>query len=289
MRVLITGGGGFLARHLAGYLQTLPSLETRSLSRGECDLATDAAQLSSLLQRFRPERIFHLAGRTNGSKADLLRDNLQATLTLLDAAQSLPGTRVVLSSTTAVYGVEGSADAPLQEDQTAVPRGDYAASKYEAERLATRGNAVIARISNPIGPGMSSELLCGTLARQTIDLERGATTKQVVLRSLSAKRDFLGVGDCVRALWRLSEQGSEGEIYNVAAGTSTSIAEIVKMFLELARVRPIEVVQREAEQERSTIREQWISNAKMTSLGWRTEENLPQVIADLLESERQRL
>jgi nucleoside-diphosphate-sugar epimerase len=292
MRVLITGGGGFLASHLVSYIQTIPSIEIRSLSRSECDLARDSGQLAALLQSFQPERIFHLAGRTNGSKADLYRDNLQATSTLLAAVKSLPRTRIVLTSTTAVYGAGGSADAPLREDQRPAPKGDYAMSKHEAEQLAlteARAGAdlMIGRISNPIGAGMSPEFVCGAVARQIVDIERGAK-KEVVLRSLSPKRDFLGVRDCVRALWCLMEKGESGGIYNVAAGTSIAIAEIVNVFLNLARVRPIEVVNRESANERSTIQEQWISNSRIISLGWRQEGSLQQVIADLLEAERQR-
>lgn len=292
MRILITGGGGFLASHLVSYLQTLPSIEIRSLSHSECDLARDSGQLAALLQSFDPKHIFHLAGRTNGSKAALYRDNLQATSALLEAVRTLPHTRVITASTTAVYGTGGTADAPLQEDQKPLPCGDYATSKYEAERLATSAtnsgaDAVIARISNPVGPGMSPEFLCGAITKQILGIERGGK-KQIILRSLSPKRDFLGVQDCVRALWHLAEKGERGRIYNVAVGTSVSIAEVVKVFLDLARVRPIEVVHRGAEVQRSAIQEQWISNARTVSLGWRPEESLPQVIANLLESERQR-
>ena len=290
MRVLITGGGGFLASHLANYLQTQPSLEVRSLTRAECDLANDVGRLSSLVRMFGPQRIFHLAGRTSGSKETLFRDNLRATAAVLEAAKRLPRTRVLLSSTTAVYGAGGTEDAPLREDETPIPKGDYAASKYEAEQLASQSgvDVLIARISNPIGAGMSSEMLCGTLAKQIVDIEGGAKT-QITLRSLVPKRDFLGVGDCIRALWQLSEKGERGGIYNVAVGTSISIAEVVKVFLELSRVRRIEVLQRNVENQRSGILEQWVSSDKLKSLGWRPGQSLPEVIAELLESERRRL
>jgi GDP-4-dehydro-6-deoxy-D-mannose reductase len=290
MRVLITGGGGFLAGHLATYLKTVQSVEIKCLTRAECDLATDERRLIDLLRAFRPDRIFHLAGRTNGSKAELFRDNGQATANLLSAIRSISELRLVLASTTAVYGAGGTASAPLREEQTPDPRGDYAISNYESEQLAqvsAPSQVVIARISNPVGPGMSRELLCGTLARQIVGIERGAKN-EVVLRGLTPKRDFLGVNDCVRALAWLAESGIPSQTYNVAAGVSVSIAEVVDLFLKLARVHPIEVVERSVETQRSPVQEQWVSNARLVSLGWRTEETLPQVICALLESERLR-
>ena len=75
MRVLITGGGGFLAGHLSAHLQTIDGIEVRSLRRAECDLSRDHEQLRSVLSAFKPDTIFHLAGRIGGSEAELNRDN----------------------------------------------------------------------------------------------------------------------------------------------------------------------------------------------------------------------
>ncbi len=293
MRVLITGGGGFLAGHLFARLQARAGAEAGSLSRGEGELSRDAEQLSSELRNFQPDRIFHLAGRINGSENELFRDNQLATRNLLQAAWSLvPAARIVLGSTVAVYGRSGTAVAPLAEDQAAVPRGDYARSKYAAEEEAAayaRAGAwvVTARMSNPVGTNMSTALLCGTLARQIVEMERGKPPI-LNLRDLTPKRDFISVHDCVRALWHLAEFGAQGAIYNVAAGDSMSITEVVNLYLDLARVRPIEVKSSLADEERSPVREQWVSNARLRALGWRPEEMLRQAISDQLDAERKR-
>ena len=134
---------------------------------------------------------------------------------------------------------------PLSEDQPADPRGDYARSKYAAEQdSAVYAKAgvwlVTARMSNPVGANMSTALLCGTLARQIVEIERGKAPI-LTLRDLTPKRDFISARDCVRALWHLSERGTPATTYNVAAGDSIAISEIVNLYLELARVRPIEV------------------------------------------------
>jgi GDP-4-dehydro-6-deoxy-D-mannose reductase len=292
MRVLITGGGGFLAGHLLAHLRATAGVEVRTLSRAECDLSRDKEQLFSQLRVFQPDRIFHLAGRINGSEAELFRDNQLATKNLLDAVarQAPRATRIVLGSTTAVYGYGGTAAAPLSEDQAATPRGHYACSKHAAEEEAVAcarsgGWIVTARMSNPIGANMSTALLCGTLARQIVEIERGKTPT-LTLRDLKPKRDFISARDCARALWHLSEFGMHGTIYNIASGDSISIAEIVGFFLDLAQVRPIEVKSCPTDEERSAVREQWLSNARLLALGWKPEETVRQAISDQLAAER---
>jgi nucleoside-diphosphate-sugar epimerase len=293
MRVLITGGGGFLAEHLLRHLRTISGIEARTLPRAECDLAVDKEQLFSVLRAFQPARVFHLAGRINGSESELFRDNQLATRNLLEAVQRVvPSARFVLASTTAIYGRGGSVAAPLSEDQPAAPLGHYATTKHASEQevsayVATGGWVVTARISNPVGPNMDTALLCGSLARQIVEIERGKAPI-LVLRDLSPKRDFISVFDCMRALWRMAEFGTSGEIYNVASGTTTSVGEIVDTYLALARIRPIEVQCGPRNDERSSVQEQWISNARLLALGWRPAEAVRHAIYDQLEAERRR-
>jgi nucleoside-diphosphate-sugar epimerase len=293
MRVLITGGGGFLAGHLSSHLQTIDGIEVRSLRRAECDLSREREQLLSLLRSFRPTSIFHLAGRISGSQSELDRDNRLATVNLLDAArEESPAAKIVLGSTAAVYASGGTATVPVDEAQTPGPAGSYGASKYAAEQDARSyaeagGWIVIARMSNPVGSHMDASLLCGTLAKQIVEVERGKAA-MVTLRDLRPKRDFIAARDCARALWHLAERGECGATYNVASGVSTSIADIVEIYLSLARVHPVEVRVIPVEGQRSSVQEQWLSNAKLVALGWKAQETLREAICEQLDAERAR-
>lgn len=293
MRVLITGAGGFLAGHLSSYIQEIDGIELRFLARAQCDLSKTNALLGSVLREFKPAKVFHLAGRISGSDSELDCDNRLATVNLFSAVGSeCPAARIVLGSTTGVYADTGTATTPIVESQTANPRGAYAVSKYASERAALSyaeagGWIVIARMSNPVGSNMNASLLCGTLARQIVDVESGKASA-VTLRDLRPKRDFISAVDCARALWHLSECGERGEIYNVAGGVSISIAEIVDIYLRLARVRPIELRTAPAEGERSSVQEQWVSNAKLMALGWKAQETLRDAICGQLGVERAR-
>jgi nucleoside-diphosphate-sugar epimerase len=275
-------------------MQVTPGVEVRSLSRAECDLSRDTEQLLSELLNFKPDRIFHLAGRINGSESELFRDNQLATRNLLEAVGHVTplAPRIVLGSTTAVYGEGGTAAEPLSEDQAAAAPGHYARSKHAAEEEAVAyarsgGWIVTARMSNPVGANMSTALLCGTLARQIVEIERGKAPV-VTLRDLRPKRDFISARDCARALWHLAEFGMSGANYNVARGESISIAEIVGVFLDLAQVRPIEVKSCPTDQERSSVHEQWLSNARLLALGWKPGETVREAIGDQLAVERGR-
>jgi GDP-4-dehydro-6-deoxy-D-mannose reductase len=293
MRVLITGAGGFLAGHLSSHLQRIDGIEVRGLRRAECDLSKDREELRAVLRSARPAVIFHLAGRISGSEAELDRDNRLATVNLLDAVrEECSAAKIVLGSTVAVYGDGGTAAAPIDEFLTPRPRGFYGASKYAAERAALShaeagGPVITARMSNPVGSNMDASLLCGTLGKQIVEIE-GGKASIITLRDLAPKRDFISANDCARALWRLAERGECGATYNVACGTSISIAEIVEIYLSLARVRPIEVRVLPVEGQRSSVQEQWLSNAKLFALGWKVQETLSEAIREQLDAERAR-
>jgi nucleoside-diphosphate-sugar epimerase len=109
-----------------------------------------------------------------------------------------------------------------------------------------------------------------------------------MLRDLEPKRDFICVRDCVRALWTMAGSGTAGAVYNGASGESTAIAETVRIFLDLARVRPIEVRTLPSDEVRSSVREQWVSNTRMRALGWKPEETVRQAIGTQLDAERYR-
>ena len=291
MNVLVTGGAGFLGRHLLEHVRAAaPEARLHAPGRDRCELTGEG--LSVLLREAAPEIVLHLAGRLVGSEEELRRDNEEAASRLFDAllaARSSP--RVVLAGSTAVYGVGGSREAPVDETTIPTPKGRYAETKLAAERHAARfaaggGSVVIARISNPVGPGMGDHLLCGTVARQIVAIERGLKEPVLTLGDLSPLRDFIHAADAAAALWHLVGRGTPGEVYNVASGRSTEVREVVDLFLGLAAVRSIEVRSAARGAVRSALPEQWVSPAKLLASGWKPERDLGQAVSDLLAAER---
>lgn len=289
LSVLVTGGHGFIGRHLVERLAVV-SDATHTPTRAQ--LTAEPGGLRGLLERLRPERVFHLAGRLNGTEEELVRDNVLSAGALFEAlrATGLPS-RVVFAGSAAVYGYGGTRERPVDESRAPAPRGRYAEVKWAAEEHARRfaeagGDVVIARISNPVGPGMGEHLLCGTLARQIVAIELGAQAPVLALRDLSPLRDFIHVADVAEALVHLAGYGDRGKNYNVARGTSVSAREVVELFLAEARVRPIEVRSTVQEASRSPMQEQWLSVNRIEGTGWRPQRDLREAVVDLLEATR---
>ena len=291
MRLLVTGGSGFLGRHLLDHLHhAAPHAEIRAPRRAEVDLAGDG--WPALLAASAPAVIFHVAGRLIGTDDELRRDNERTAARLFEAlAAAKRAPRVVLASSAAVYGVGGSREHPIDETCDPKPRGLYAETKRAAEQHAARyasggGRVVVTRISNPVGPGMGDHLLCGTVARQVVAIERGSQDPVMTLGDLSPLRDFVHVDDVAAALWTLAQKGADGEAYNVAAGRSTPVREAVQHFLDAARVRPIDVRTVDRGAIRSALPEQWLDTGKLRALGWEPHHDLRGAVADLLAAER---
>ena len=292
MNVLITGGHGFLGRHVVERAPAhFPGSRLTVPTREDCELTGGGA--AALIRDARPALILHIAGRLTGGEPELRRDNDAAAARLFEAARALtPMPRVVLAGSAAVYGTGGSRETPVSESLTPTPRGAYAVTKFAAEAhaasyAAAGGEVVIARESNPVGPGMGDHLLCGTVARQIVAIERGFQAAVLELRDLSPVRDFLHVADAADAIWHLARHGAAGEVYNVATGRSIVVREMVEVFLRLARVQPIEVRSTRADAARSPLHEQYLDTRKIEATGWRASRGFERGAADLLDEVRQ--
>ncbi|MBU6516371.1 MAG: GDP-mannose 4,6-dehydratase, partial [Acidobacteria bacterium] len=139
MRALITGGQGFVGRHLAQHLRS--SGDEVTVADRETDVTARGA-LSAALAVARPDVVFHLAAMTSVAEswkrpAEYTRVNVLGTANLLDAAHEVvPDARVVVVSSAEVYGVVSEDQLPLRESSPAVPANPYSTSKLEAELVA---------------------------------------------------------------------------------------------------------------------------------------------------------
>lgn len=250
MRVLVTGSDGFVGTWLMRHLG----------ERGDDPVAldaavdvTDAAALTRAVVTAEPDAIIHLAGLA--SVAATWKDPLAAfavnatgTLHLTQAALACaPHPRVLLISSSEVYGVVKAGDLPLGEDRPVQPVSPYALSKAAAElvgRQAWLGHGlevVIARPFNHTGPGQAPGFVVPSMARQVAEAVRTGAGSLLV-GDVSVRRDLTDVRDIVRAYRLLIEHGAAGETYNVCRGESTEIAEVARRLLAIAGVDlPLEV------------------------------------------------
>ncbi len=261
MRVLITGGAGFIGSHLvdrllAGPPSGEPTYEIvvfDNLRRGrrahlephlsagrarliEGDIRDEAA-LSAAMQGV--EVVFHLAAQANviGSEADkdyAFTTNVVGTYTLLKTAERAGARRVIFSSSREVYGDPQTL--PVGEDAPLAPKNAYGASKVAGEmyfRIAQAHQVletVIFRLANVYGPRDSERVI-------PLWLERARHGEDLLVYGGDQLIDFVWVGDVVEALARAARADQPqlvGQSINVGTGVGTPILELAQRILALS-------------------------------------------------------
>lgn len=286
----MTGSEGFVGHWLIEHLRDQGD-EVRGLDT-EVDV-TDPTALKEVVVDTSPATICHLAARTSvaeswGSTRATYEVNTIGTANLLDAAAACrPRPRVLVVSSSEVYGRVIPEELPLSEDRSLAPVSPYAASKAAAEMVAIqawlgRGLEVLrARPFNHTGPGQTNSFVVPALAEQ---VARAVSTGADELRTgnLEARRDITDVRDVVRAYRLLLLDGKPGEVYNVCSGRSVSIKEVAERLLALAgvklaiavdpeRVRPVDIPELRGDPSRIE-----------AATGWKPEINLDSTLADVL-------
>jgi len=252
---VVTGAAGFIGSHLVTALTGL-GLPVVGVDRRWIGDEVDepawgvAGELASMdLDRVLRDAtvVFHLAGRPGvrrswDSFAGYLQDNILVTQRLLDACVRSGVSRVVLASSSSVYG-----DAvPMAEDRLPSPMSPYAVTKLAAEHLgrtyAARGTGMVVvamRYFTVYGPGQRPDMLVSRALRS-------ALTGEVlqVYGDGEDQRDFTYVGDVVAATIRAASADVPGGVYNVGTGTSTSVNDLLTYVAEVSghapRVRYVE-------------------------------------------------
>ncbi|MBN2205818.1 MAG: NAD-dependent epimerase/dehydratase family protein [Candidatus Aminicenantes bacterium] len=221
-------------RNLAG-LRTRPGFEFIEADLNDLDL-------TALVGRV--EVVFHLAAqagvRTSWGRSFsvYLRDNIQATQGLLEAAKGAPGLRrFVYASSSSVYGM--SPDLPASEDSPCHPLSPYGVSKLSAEQLCflyhmNYGVPTTAlRFFTVYGPGQRPDMAFHKFFRLL------AEDKPVpIFGDGRQTRDFTFVDDIVAANLACLERGRPGEVYNIGGGHRETLRDLLPLFEEITGVTP---------------------------------------------------
>lgn len=254
-RILITGASGFLGRHLVAHLAATTGAELIAVSRGgaevpgarsvPCDLSA-IGQALRLLERERPDAIYHLAGAARVSDqipfAEYFARNALATLRLVRAvAQATPTACFLLASSVHVYG---NATGRVTEETSCRPTNAYGFTKFLAERALEaygkeqpRARLVVARLDACVGPGQGPGFATADFSRKVAAAPpRGG---RVEVGDLSARRRLLDARDAVTVLPQLLERARRPfDVFNVAASREVRLGEVLEAFIRIAGKSP---------------------------------------------------
>ena len=262
MRILVTGGAGFigsaLVRHLvsetdhavvnvdaltyAGHPSTVaPVADSDRYAFEHVDVA-DAAEVGRVFREHAPDAVVHLAAESHVDRsidgpAAFVRTNVVGTYTLLEAARAhrdglgggaAEAFRFLHVSTDEVYGTLGATDLFTEETPYA-PNSPYSATKAASDHLTrawhhTYGLPVVTtNCSNNYGPYQYPEKLVPVVILNAL---RGRPVP--VYGDGRQVRDWLFVDDHVRALVRALEAGVPGETYNVGGHNERTNLDVVR-------------------------------------------------------------
>ena len=206
---------------------------------------TDPAALSAAVTAAAPDAVCHLAAQSSVGASwedrwTTYSVNIIGAIHVVEAALACADRpRVLLVSSSEVYGTVRPSDLPLREDRPFAPVSPYAASKAAAELIGLQAwlgrglEVVLARPFNHTGPGQRPDFVVPALARQVAEAARQGLGG-LLAGNLAVRRDITDVRDVVRAYRLLLEHGAPGQAYNVCRGQSVSIAEVAQTLLDLA-------------------------------------------------------
>lgn len=308
-KVLVTGADGFIGSHLVealiergchvkafvyynsfntwGWLDTLPLEKLKALDVFVGDIR-DPNGVAEAMQGC--DVVFHLAALiaipfSYHSPDSYVDTNIKGTLNVLQAAKRWATERVLVTSTSEVYGT--AQYAPIDEKHPFQGQSPYSATKIGADRLAEsffrsfETPVVIVRPFNTYGPRQSARAVIPTVITQLLS---GQT--ELRLGSLTPTRDFNYVKDTVQGFIALAESDAAiGQEINIATGVEHTIGDVANALIaELNPDARVVTDEKRLRPDASEVFRLIGDNTKITSLtAWRPAHNLQAGLRDTID------
>lgn len=268
MRILVTGGAGFIGSNLVRFLLNKPDVVVANLDKltyaGNLESLQDVQHknnykfyhsdiinrqhLTTILEQFQPDSVMHLAAESHVDRSienasNFIQTNIEGTFQLLEAclhywrglkSDAQKDFRFHHISTDEVFGDLAGTEALFNEETPYAPSSPYSASKAASDHLVrswyrTYGLPVlITNCSNNYGPYQFPEKLIPHIILSAI---KG---KELPIYGDGCQiRDWLHVEDHVSALWTVLQKGQVGETYMIGGNSEKTNLEVVQNICSL--------------------------------------------------------
>ena len=264
MKLLVTGGAGFIGSNLIRHVIDYPEIssvvnldcltyagnqesiadfnDSPNYNFAEVDLR-DKQSVTRVVEKYDITHVMHLAAESHVDRsivgpAEFIETNIVGTFNLIESCRkfwgdSFPGKRFLHVSTDEVYGSLG-AEGLFTEDTPYAPSSPYSASKASSDMLVKsyyhtyNFPAVITNCSNNYGPYQYPEKLIPVVIHNIVNRQ-----PIPIYGDGMNVRDWLYVLDHVQALWEVLNSGKNGETYNIGGNSEWANLRIVKLICDI--------------------------------------------------------
>lgn len=251
MKVLVTGGAGFVGSHVVDTLienkhevvvcDSLVSGSKGNIHPGARFYQVDirSADLEDIFKQEKPEIVYHLAAQSvvPPSIKDPMYDesvNVGGTLNLLEMMRKYEAKKIIYSSSAAVYG--NPVELPVKEDHPIQPLSPYGLSKWIAEHYLALYQRMYGidytafRYANIYGPRQTPEGEGGVVSIFVDQIKKEETP--TINGDGRHTRDYIYVGDVAQANLMAMDRGSQA-VVNLGTGKAVSILELLQLLEEV--------------------------------------------------------
>jgi UDP-glucose 4-epimerase len=240
-RILITGGAGFIGRHLlrsllaAGYSVSVLDNLHRSQAIEFADFIHGDIRDAATVQRacIGVDTVFHLAAESRVLPAEQNAAychsiNVEGTAVLLKACRASGVRRLVFASSREVYGI--AASLPVSEEAPCNPQNVYGQSKLLGEQLCRtfpEVEVVILRLANIYGPGDQGRVIPRFV-------QSAIAGQPLTVIGNGKLLDFLWIEDAVAAMILAAELAPAASVFNIGSGRGVEVLSVAQRLVKLS-------------------------------------------------------
>ena len=305
MKIMITGGMGFIGSHLCEQLLiekhdlvvlTKSFLKKHNISNISKKIkiekidVTDFKRLGQSIQKNKPNVIIHLAGQTSHSQSfkqplNDIDSNAKSTLFILEEIRkSKLKCRFILGSTFIVIGRPQKI--PIDEKTPCWPTTVYGANRLASEHYCKIYHEVYGldtvtfRITNSFGP--REQVISTKNAVNFLIYEAFKGNIITIFKKGKFFRDLIYISDVISGIKTIMKKGKSGELYWISSGKKIWFYELAKLLEKLTNAK-VKFVKTPNYTKKVDVGNFVVNNSKLRSLGWKPKMNLDQGIKKTLE------